>query len=1666
MRKIVAIWLCLLLMFSSTIVGTNVDDDIKFIGDSENVIANDPSLVGEWRFDEGFGQFVNDTSGNGNNGTLMPSYPGDVPGWMSGIKSTALQFDGLNDHVLVPDDASLDITDEITIAAWMKPAGDSSRYQKQITISNPGSLLTDYQINLTVDYVPGKMNSDFSDLRFYNSTGAKLTSWVESQIASTIANVWVEVPSIPAGDSTIYMYYGDPAATHEITWSGTITLPATGFPSGWLGNIDLFGRFPRGNNTYGGIGGSTEHDHTYSGTTDVGVPINIYLVDTVANGDFSPAIHTHTFAGTTDTSNHLPSYREVSYMSNTVIPFDLDNNLIVFFDTASLPAGWSRLAELDDYFPRGGMFYGLTGGSSTHTHTFSGAVDPDFSSQNIDYVPFVLGNASIPGHSHAYSGTAVAASSLPPYLNVIFAQPIGTERLPYDMIAIFDSMPPMGWSYFSPLHHKFPRGNATFGGTGGSETHDHTCSGNTLASPDLLDLQEGFGVFLTHSSHTHAMSCTTDVVSNMPPYFNVIFAKRNSVNVNVSVGLESDNGVTKAGAYNVGANQTTAFGKINDQTISTNITPGWNYVVQTYNGSAQCLYVNGYLKATQPLTGLINTNANDLIIGDLFEGIMDEVSIWDRALNATEVDELFKSYPHFPIRINSNADFDRNHGVVNWATGDGSASHPWIIEGYDINGTGYGYCIYVGNTTEHFIISDCTLQYADGNPAYYYWNSGLVLHKVLNGTIEGNNIYSNEENGIYIGVGCKNNTISDNNITSNGENGIYLAPSGVWKLTDNSNNDYESQINNAGEVVWYCSDGIDNEIFLWDGTSTLQITNNAYNDIDPQINDAGEVVWEGYDGTDWEIFLWDGVTTAQITDNSYDDEHPQINDPGEVVWMGYDINYEIFFWDGTTTTQVTNTFWNDFDPQINDKGEVTWYYYDGSDYEIFFWDGITTTQITNNANSDWFPQINNNGEVAWHGSDGTDNEIFFWDGITTTQVTSNSNTDQYPQINDNGEVVWMGSDGGWEIFFWDGVTTTQITNNANNDQAPQINDNGDVVWQASDGSDYEIFLWDGTTTTHITDDTYTDDEPQINNKGEVVWPGYDGNDREIYIYYGQETIQNIISDNNISWNTNSGILFKYCTNHTISNNTLTYNKYGIFSYYCNNQTITNNTISYNVEYGILFIFSSINTITYNQFSFNFYGICSYNSNLNTINYNSVTSNIMHGIYIFSGCVGNLIYHNSFINNSNQAEDLGINFWNNVYPVGGNYWSDYIGVDDNSTITQDVPPPDGFGDTPYWNIGGVGPPDDYPLMKPSGHLDVYPPEHFNEFPMPGDIRHNETPIISVIIFDTSGIDASSVRLYINNISVFYSLEQLPTGYNVSYWHESGFNDGETVTCRIVAEDIYGNQLNYTWNFTIGDMTGPDYSNEYPPDNGTISDPTPTISVHVTDTSGVNSSTIRLYVQGFSVFYTLTPITDGYNVSYYYDAGFSPGEVVTCRIVAEDIYGNHLDFTWEFSVAAKFETALVAGWNLVSIPLVQSDTTILSVLASIEGKWDIAQSFDANTGNWPSYGTFKPPSLNDLTDIDHKMAFWLHTTEACTLIITGTPPTSTDIQLYSGWNLVSYPSLTPTTIATALAGTGYDAVEGFNATHPYRITPLSDSYLMQPGEGYWVHVPADTIWVVDW
>jgi len=180
------------------------------------------------------------------------------------------------------------------------------------------------------------------------------------------------------------------------------------------------------------------------------------------------------------------------------------------------------------------------------------------------------------------------------------------------------------------------------------------------------------------------------------------------------------------------------------------------------------------------------------------------------------------------------------------------------------------------------------------------------------------------------------------------------------------------------------------------------------------------------------------------------------------------------------------------------------------------------------------------------------------------------------------------------------------------------------------------------------------------------------------------------------------------------------------------------------------------------------------------------------------------------------------------------------------------------------------------------------------------------------------------------------------------------------------------------------------------------------------------------------------------------------------------GDNIAFGEPIVILPTYNISFSEGWNLVSFPLIQQSSSLAGILAPIDGKWDYIQAWSqVGSDHWKTNNIYRPDQLNDLTMLTHKMGFWINITEPNVILtVEGQIPLFTSTTLYSGWSLVGYPSLTEKTVSEALAGTGYDAVEGFNATEPYRLTALADSYLMTPGEAYWVHVPANTTWTVDW
>jgi parallel beta-helix repeat protein len=244
---------------------------------------------------------------------------------------------------------------------------------------------------------------------------------------------------------------------------------------------------------------------------------------------------------------------------------------------------------------------------------------------------------------------------------------------------------------------------------------------------------------------------------------------------------------------------------------------------------------------------------------------------------------------------------------------------------------------------------------------------------------------------------------------------------------------------------------------------------------------------------------------------------------------------------------------------------------------------------------------------------------------------------------------------------------------------------------------------------------------------------------------GESCSNNIFFGNNI---TNNGVgihLLEESDYNIIYGNDITANSgEGIYFEICGNNTIYGNNIRNNGGDGILFEISGHNIV---------YG-------------NNLTNN---GIYFMSGSSNNFIHHNNFV-----AVEIGFldpisNIWDKGYPSGGNYWSDYDGVDFFSGTYQNETGSDGIGDTPYdLHTDNV---DNYPFMNLS--------------PIPPLSHFLYTPIIPVIN-ETITFDAS----------FSHDVDGTITSY---YWN---FGDGKNAA-GFAVEHEYKDSRTYTVTLTVTD-----------------------------------------------------------------------------------------------------------------------------------------------------------------------------------------------------------------------------------------------------------------------
>lgn len=220
-----------------------------------------------------------------------------------------------------------------------------------------------------------------------------------------------------------------------------------------------------------------------------------------------------------------------------------------------------------------------------------------------------------------------------------------------------------------------------------------------------------------------------------------------------------------------------------------------------------------------------------------------------------------------------------------------------------------------------------------------------------------------------------------------------------------------------------------------------------------------------------------------------------------------------------------------------------------------------------------------------------------------------------------------------------------------------------------------------------------------------------------------------VAENSLLHNWNDGIALTASSNNTIANNTVTSSDEGISLSHSHNNDIDSN-ILFNNRPGLHLLSSDWNMVSNNTLARNYRGV-----HLNLSHNNIVFSNILSldneiGMRLENSS-DNSIYHNIFANNEIQAWDnTEANQWDNGYPSGGNYWSDYNGTDDMNGPSQDQPGSDGIGDASY-DIPTGASKDRYPLVSAGDRL----PECTMDNPVAGATLSGTTTIEGTASFTT-------------------------------------------------------------------------------------------------------------------------------------------------------------------------------------------------------------------------------------------------------------------------------------------------------------------------------------------
>ncbi len=605
--------------------------------------------VARYRFDEGSGQTVSDSSGHHHGGRIIGSAT-----WTKGIRGEALLFDGSN-RVSIPSSPPFNLTRQVTVTAWVRGTGEKFRIVR-LPSSYPSLRGPYFQVCGETIYFAANIDRASSEnpalSRDTTLKGHPGFPWNDWQLWTGSLDInltgyrdtprtWWPLTGLEpklqvVGNRAYYEYFGqDPHRVWQIwtaqsntdgsDWhSAQRTNKKDGYRVEQEGNLQVVGK-----QIYYGWPEKDAKDRwqLWTATSDLDGS-HFRAVQRTTDGGWIPNLQV-----VKDKIFYM--YPTFHYENNRSVAYSCDDTL--FFATSDadgsnwkvlraiprvcmLPGGWGSFQV-----SRGRIYLAFNQGVGDRGgYLFTGFMNADGS--GFHAVRRTFGdNPAGP----VQSGLQVIGDKVD-YTFVLLPTTKSVQEL-YDQAGSLRGLGESGIQLWTA--------EANLDGS------DWKATQRTSGRRDIFGGYRGIDV-VGAKAYIGAM--------DSPHY------PEDPVRMYPMMATFGSNIVSKGGAFGMGLTDTgllRAFINVGDDYRFQAEAPAdpagaiadypldksWHFVAMTFDGATLNLYVDGQLKASTPYQAAIQPNPFPLVVGDGFNGTIDEVSIYDHALTSKGISELYSS---------------------------------------------------------------------------------------------------------------------------------------------------------------------------------------------------------------------------------------------------------------------------------------------------------------------------------------------------------------------------------------------------------------------------------------------------------------------------------------------------------------------------------------------------------------------------------------------------------------------------------------------------------------------------------------------------------------------------------------------------------------------------------------------------------------------------------------------------------------------------------------------------------------------------------------------------------------------------------------------------------------------------------------------------------------